>query len=217
MNESEKRALKDGDDAGAEATYGSDPKQERTEEVLTLNIPTTRFGTLEVASDRVVTFPDGVIGFENFKRFTLVQQAGQAAFRWLQSLDEPQVAFPLMEPGAFRPDYRLRLSESDTNTLRLDTLTKPQIYAILTIPQGNPRGMTANLLAPLVINSSTQLGKQVIVMNEEFTTRHEVVRELERAAAKKSGSPDPHPPTVTPGSAVARNRPNRPEKTGRYS
>ena len=199
------------------ASQESDPEQNRNDEVLKVNIPTTRFGTLEVASDRVVTFPDGVIGFENYKRYTLVQQSGQAAFSWLQSLDEPKVAFPLMEPGSFRPDYRLRLSESDTNTLRLDTQTKPQIFAILTIPAGNPRGMTANLLAPLVINSATQIGKQIIVMNEEFTTRHEVVRELEQAAAKRSGAPDPYPKAQSNGASTQNGRPTRPEKSGRYS
>ena len=217
MNESEKSAVDCVAAVENAASQGSNPKQHRNDEVLKVNIPTTRFGTLEVASDRVVTFPDGVIGFENYKRYTLVQQSGQAAFSWLQSLDEPKVAFPLMEPGSFRPDYRLRLSESDTNTLRLDTQTKPQIFAILTIPAGNPRGMTANLLAPLVINSATQIGKQIIVMNEEFTTRHEVVRELEQAAAKRAGAPDPYPKAQSHGASIQNGSLTRLEKSGRYS
>ena len=187
------------------------------EEAVTLNIPTSRFGTLQVASDRIVTFPDGMIGFEKYKQYTLVQQDGQANFSWLQSIDEPSVAFPLMEPVFFRPDYRLRHSESDTSALKLEFEVKPQVFAIMSIPKGNPKGMTANLLAPIVINDSSRLGKQVIVMNEEFTTRHEVVRELERAAARRAGIAEPTVPASATGKEMPQNRLDRSGKPNNRS
>ena len=195
----------------------SGAKPDVKEEVVTLNIPTSRFGMLQIASDRIVTFPDGMIGFEKYKQYTIVRRDGQANFSWLQSVDEPSVAFPLMEPIVFRPDYRLRLSESDSSALKLEVEVKPQVFAIMSIPKGNPKGMTANLLAPIVINDSSRLGKQVIVMNEEFTTRHEVSRELERAAARKAGLPEPVLPSVSEGNDSKQNRPNRPGKPYRAS
>ncbi len=144
----------------------------------TERVPTTRFGTLEVERDLVITFPEGMIGFEKMRRFAVLHSDLQSAFRWLQSLDEPSLAFPVLSPGIFRSGYSPTIPDSDARFLGLDHSTPALVFVVVTIPHGNPREMTANLLGPLVINPLTRRGKQVIVQDEGYTTRHRVMDEL---------------------------------------
>lgn len=148
-----------------------------------LRVATTRFGTLEVEADLILTLPDGLIGFKDSRRYVIVRQDEDSEFRWLQSLDAPSMALPIVEPGEFRPDYAPILSDADARALELTEETPKLVFVIVTVPPHDPRAMTANLLAPLVINGLTRQGKQVIVQNEEYTTRHAIMEELRRAAA----------------------------------
>ncbi len=144
---------------------------------------TTRFGTIEIDEELVITLAEGVIGFEACRQFIVIHSDDETAFRWLQSLDEPAVAFPVVEPCDFRPDYAPTISDSDAALLGLNAATPTLVFAIVTIPKNNPRGLTANLLGPLIINALTRQGKQVIVQDDEFTTRHLIVDELKRTAS----------------------------------
>src|SRR5689334_803712 len=82
-------------------------------ERVAMRVHTTRFGLIEVDEELVITFTEGLIGFENCTRYLVVSQGDNTAFRWLQSLDSPPVAFPVVEPGALRPDYAPTISDSD--------------------------------------------------------------------------------------------------------
>ena len=144
---------------------------------------TTRFGTIDIDEELVIILAEGVIGFEACRRFIVIHNEDETAFRWLQSLEEPAIAFPVVEPCDFRPDYAPTISDSDAALLGLNATTPTLVFAIVTIPKNNPREMTANLLGPLVINVLTRQGKQVIVQDEEFTTRHLIVNELKRMAS----------------------------------
>jgi flagellar assembly factor FliW len=144
---------------------------------------TTRFGTIEIDEELVITLSEGVIGFEACRQFIVIHSDDETAFRWLQSLDEPAIAFPVVEPCDFRPDYAPTISDSDASLLGLNATTPALVLSIVTIPKNNPRDMTANLLGPLVINALTRQGKQVIIQDEEFTTRHLIVDELKRKAS----------------------------------
>ncbi|HZO90471.1 MAG TPA: flagellar assembly protein FliW [Chthonomonadaceae bacterium] len=154
----------------------------------TRRVPTTRFGALEVEEDLIIRLPEGLIGFEACRQFVVVRSEERNAFRWLQSLDEPAVAFPVVEPGEFRPDYAPVIADSDAEFLELTAETPKLIFAIVTVPSHNPRAMTANLLGPLVINGLTRRGKQVIVQSEGYTTRHVIMEELLRAASLQAGA-----------------------------
>ncbi len=149
----------------------------------TQRILTTRFGTIEIDEELVITLAEGIIGFEACRQFMVIQGNDGAGFRWLQSLDEPASAFPVVEPCDFRPDYAPTINDADASLLGLRADTPTLVFAIVTIPKHNPRGMTANLMGPLVINALTRQGKQTIVQDEEFTTRHLIVDELKRTAS----------------------------------
>lgn len=147
---------------------------------LRTQVLTGRFGTLEVDPDLVLTFPDGLIGFERCRRYIVVRQDDRGVFRWLQSLEEPGVAFPIIEAGEFFSCYTPTISDGDAHLLELTSEVPTLLFAVVTVPRSNPHEMTANLLAPLVINGLTRCGKQVIIQNEGYTTRHRVMDELTR-------------------------------------
>lgn len=148
----------------------------------TIHVETTRFGAIDVEKDLLIELPGGLIGFEDCTRFVVIHQDENSPFRWLQSLDDGAVAFPIMDPWQFRPDYAPSISDADAAELGL-TPEKPKlVFAIVTVPLNNPRGMTANLLSPVVINPLTRQGKQVIVLDECYTTRHNILEEMLRAA-----------------------------------
>ena len=151
-------------------------------EIVTRHFETARFGVIDVDADLVVTFSEGLIGFENCREYVVVRHDDNSPFRWLQSLDLPGVAFPIVEPNSFRPDYAPTISDSDARTLNLKRDTPTLLFVTVSVPGHDPRALTANLLAPLVINGEARQGKQVIVQDDGFTTRHEVVKELERTA-----------------------------------
>lgn len=147
----------------------------------TIAVPTTRFGTLEVEEDIIIYLSEGIIGFEKWKRYVVVHHDDTTSFRWLQALDHPGVAFPILEPREFRPDYAPTISNSDAQALQVTADTPVLMFAIITVPPGQPDGMTANLLGPIIINGFTHQGRQVIVQDEGYHTRHRVVDELRRA------------------------------------
>ena len=142
---------------------------------------TSRFGDLCVDEELVINMPNGLIGFEQCRRFIVVTANESSSFRWFQSLDDGSIAFPIIEPRHFKPDYVPTISDTDARLLGLTPETPKLVFAVVTVPKRDPRGMTANLLAPLVINAATKMGRQVIVTDEQYTTRHSIVDEMERA------------------------------------
>jgi flagellar assembly factor FliW len=157
-------------------------------EIVTRRFATSRFGVIDVDLDLVVVFPDGLIGFESCRDYVVVRHDDKSDFRWLQSLDEATVAFPVVEPFAFRPDYAPTISDADARILNLKQETPTLLFVVVSVPGLDPKAMTANLLAPLVINGETRCGKQVIVQDEGYTTRHEVLKELQRTAKLPASS-----------------------------
>lgn len=147
-----------------------------------MQIDTTRFGALPIDESRVITFPEGLPGFEGCRRFTLVphpaSEGGAASpFEWLQSVDDGALAFLAMDPHLAFPQYAPRLPVGELQNLCLDSGDdeKARLLALLTVPQGDPQGVTANLMAPLVVNRQARLGKQIVVSGEEYSLRHRLL------------------------------------------
>ena len=100
-----------------------------------MKINTTRFGELEVEKKDIISFKEGLLGFEHLKRFFIVDPGDQTLILWLQSIDNPATAFPIIEPKIFNPDYIVKLLPAELNSLKLENLNDTSIYTILTIPQ----------------------------------------------------------------------------------
>lgn len=148
----------------------------------THRVLSSRFGPLEVEEERTIHLPNGLIGFEQCRRFTVVTPDPENPIKWLQSLDDGAVAFPIIEPWRFLPDYAPVLSRVDAEELGVTEETPRLVFVVVTIPRGAPRLMTANLLGPLIIDPESRVGRQVIVLNEEYTTRHRILADRAVAA-----------------------------------
>jgi flagellar assembly factor FliW len=160
-----------------------------------MKLNTSRFGALEVQAADIIHIPDGLLGFEALKNFFIVDPADETLILWLQSTENADVAFPILEPKVFKGDYKVRLSANELRALKMESLKGKDIlvYCVLTIPDDITK-MTANMKAPLVINAAEQLGRQVVLQENEYNVRASIYRELltlimsmnAHTAAKKS-------------------------------
>lgn len=130
-----------------------------------MKIESPRFGSLEVDADKLIEFPAGLPGFEDCRKFTLLEVDGGAspAVGVLQSVDRPEVAFSVAEPDQFGLHYEFALSEDEESLLRL---SKPDDVAVLLILRRNDGAeppVKANLMAPLVINTAGRIGLQKVI------------------------------------------------------
>lgn len=138
---------------------------------------TGRFGQLTVGDDECIIIPQGLLGFPDFKSFCLIDPGDETLILWLQSLEHPEIAFPLLEPKIFKPDYSARLSAAELRELKLENINQSAVFSVLTIPE-DISNMTANLKAPLVINLKHQIAKQVVLQENEYSIKHEMFRDL---------------------------------------
>lgn len=141
-------------------------------------IHSTRFGRMEVDEEAVITFAEGLFGFENYRRFVVLCPDEKSPFRWLQSMEEPSLAFVVIEPRYFMPDYAPTISDADAEAIGLSADTPYLTFVVVTIPQGKPEQMTANLMGPILVNAETRMARQVIVEDECYTTKHSILEEL---------------------------------------
>lgn len=144
-----------------------------------MKIQTSRFGTMDVAEKDIIHMAEGLLGFEDLNKYFIVDPSDDTMILWLQSVERPEIAFPILEPKVFRPDYHVRLSANELRTLRLDSVSKGEtlVYSILTIPE-DPRNMTANLKAPIVINVRESIGRQVVLQENEYSIKCAMYKEL---------------------------------------
>jgi flagellar assembly factor FliW len=140
-----------------------------------LDIETTRFGTLHFTEDQVIDLPSGILGFPEDTRYLLFNHQEGSPFWWLQSLDNGALAFVLIDPFLFKPDYELEMNSEDTAVLQLEegegALREVQPMAIVNISREEPRVITANLLGPVVINFKKRVAKQVVLDHQDYSHR----------------------------------------------
>ena len=141
----------------------------------------TKIGELEIDEEKVVRFEKGIPGFENLRDFIVVEKEESYPILWLVSLDSPNVAIPVIDPWLIRVDYTVDIDEETVKELEIEGMEDLRILAVLVIPVGNPKDMTINFMAPIVINKRTGKGKQIIMENSGYGIRHKVVDEIERS------------------------------------
>lgn len=138
-----------------------------------MKINTARYGEIEIDPARIISVNDGIIGFPNYRRYIFLPFLEGSPFELFQALDQPDLAFVVMNPFVFKADYQFDLGDQDIADLQVAGKEEIQIRVIVTIPH-DPREMTANLQAPLIINEPRLLAKQIILHDSEYTTKHKV-------------------------------------------
>lgn len=133
-------------------------------------IQTTRFGDVDVTEEHLIEFRDGMIGFPHLKQYVLVESSSMPLLLWLQSTENPAVAFPLMEPWFFKRDYGPTPTDAERACLKLDTGDRTKIFVVITIPPDMMR-MTVNLKAPVFVNLDKGRAVQVILSDKAYEVR----------------------------------------------
>ncbi len=147
-----------------------------------MKIKTTRFGELEVDKKDILTFKDGLLGYDNLKKYFVVDPGDQTLILWLQSIDDEKTAFPIIEPKIFDPDYTVKLLPAEFQSLNLESLSNASIYTILTIPKVVTE-MSANLKAPIIINNKSKKARQIVLQDSKLQIKAPVYKGLKRNIA----------------------------------
>lgn len=150
-----------------------------------MKINTSRFGEIEINEGDIISLPEGLIGFPELKQFILLDHDNDSPFKWLQSISEPAMAFIVISPLSFRPDYMVEVTEEEVAVLKLTNSNEAVISVIVTIPM-DPKKMSANLKAPLVFNLSNRLGKQVVLKESQYQTKHYIMEEMKKFSQRET-------------------------------
>lgn len=131
---------------------------------------------MEIPAESVVTVLGGIIGFPDLTRYVLIQRPHDVPFYWLQCLDDPTLALVLVNPVLFKADYSPSLPPGISHELGSEG-GGVTLFAIVTIPQGRPQDMTANLLGPIAMNPATRKARQLVLDDRLYTHRHPIIPE----------------------------------------
>jgi flagellar assembly factor FliW len=138
-----------------------------------MEILSSRFGKLAVEDDRIMTFPNGLLGFPDYTRFALIQTNAENYFFWLQSVDDANLAFVVTDPAIFFKDYEVPIREETQAELQL---ADPSLAQVFVICNKADDWLTGNLLGPLVVNAANKLAQQVVLTDKKWTTRQPLLR-----------------------------------------
>lgn len=129
-----------------------------------MQITTTRFGRISIESDDVIEFPAGLFGLEDCRQWILLADAGSDCVGWMQSTTRPEIAFAVVSPRRFLPDYQVRIASHELAPLGLERLSDAKVLVIV---GKNADGMTINLKAPLIISLPAKLGRQIVTNGDQ--------------------------------------------------
>lgn len=142
-----------------------------------MKFSTVRFGEIEIEETGILALPSGIMGFPDCRRVAILENNPGSPFRWMQSLDDPALAFVVIDPLDLVPDYPMeKLKDILADERKMDRPANIAAAAITTVPPA-PSPITVNLSAPVVFDSDTRKGAQIIVHDPRFKTRHLLVRE----------------------------------------
>jgi flagellar assembly factor FliW len=125
---------------------------------------TSKFGSLEIDSQRIILFPDGIVGFESHRHWVLLSEDNDDSIGWLQSLSDSELAFLVVTPQRFVEGYEMKLHRSQLLTVPWSREDRSLTLAIVSDHDGT---LTANLKAPILLNVDRCLGRQVIVADDQ--------------------------------------------------
>ena len=143
-----------------------------------MKVETKAFGPMEVDEKQKVTIPSGLLGFEDYTEYVLLDSENPM-FLWLQSVDEKEIAFVLINPFLFRNDYEANISNEDLAEIGITSSDNALVFVIVTIPQDDSP-MTANLQGPLIINKENKTGMQAILSDAKWKTTHDIMAEFNK-------------------------------------
>lgn len=144
-----------------------------------MKIETQLFGSLEVNEEQVYTLPEGLLGFPGLQKFGVFALPEYPPFLGMQSMEDPNVSFVIVDPRVFVADYKPLLTDSDLEKIKLSSLKEALIYALVVL-NSKPENITANLLGPVILNPVKKIGGQFVLANEtdNYSLKHRLYSQV---------------------------------------
>ena len=137
-------------------------------------LKTKHFGEIEINEESIITFDDGLLGFENIKQYTIIlNPEKEIPFHWLQSVDDPNLAFVIANPFQFKQDYTFDIPDKVVDQLDIKEKEDVAVFSIAVVPEDLEK-MTINLKGPIILNTNRQKGKQIVLDSEDFTHKYHI-------------------------------------------
>jgi flagellar assembly factor FliW len=140
-----------------------------------LQIEHPKLGMISYTEDDLIFFPQGLLGFEKKKRYILVEREDYDPFVWLLNIDHVGLSFLIVNPRLFLPEYRPNISKRELNELQIDNPQSLHMYVIVTLDQDIFKS-TGNLSGPILLNLSKRIGKQLVLLDDKYSTKHPIFK-----------------------------------------
>ena len=140
-----------------------------------VKLSTSNFGNLSIEKENIITFEQGLLGFEELKQFAIIAVEECLPFEWLVSLEDPMVAFPILNPTLSFSDYKPSLSKDDLVLLDIKKEKDVEMFCIVTLGK-KPEDVTLNLKGPILINMKNKMGKQVVLIEDYYSLSQQLIR-----------------------------------------
>jgi flagellar assembly factor FliW len=153
---------------------------------MTHQLSTKRFGIIRFNDEDIITVVDGMLGFPAYEKYIILQHKKGSQYRWLQSIDNPALAFLVIEPGWVIESYNPEIEDWVAEELKLSSETAILVFCVVSIPKGCPESTTLNLAGPVVINPDTRTGRQVVLSEASWPTRYAFLEGIKAIGDKLS-------------------------------
>ena len=141
---------------------------------------TSSFGVVEIEEDKIIRFSHGIPGFPDAKRYIILDHPNgpDVPFKCLHAVDDADLSFVITDPVLFNCDYNPEIDEQDLKELDITSPENRGMFVIVTIPQGEPEMMTANLQGPILINLATREAKQILLISDDYPIRYPLFQNI---------------------------------------
>lgn len=140
-------------------------------------IETDKFGQIEIDDNLIFDFVEPVIGYDNLTKYVLIEHSENSSFKWLQSIEDKNLAFPVTSPAFFDIDYQFEIPTDKAEKISLNSVESLISLNIVSIPSNNPRKATINLLAPIIINATNKQGMQIILSSSNYPVKYPLFKD----------------------------------------
>lgn len=141
-----------------------------------MKISTLNLGEITIDKANIINFENGPLAFEEYKEFAIIDVEEESfPFKFLQAVEKESVGFIIVDPFSFKKDYNFNLEDEVLEELEIEEVSDVLVFTILVIPK-EVENITANLMAPIIINHRTKKGKQIILENTDYSTKYNIFK-----------------------------------------
>lgn len=138
-------------------------------------ITTNQFGEINLDDEELVCITNGVLGYEQYKNYVILEREESRPFKWMIAVDNPSLIFVVIDPLLFFPNYAPNISKTDLKNLNITEPENSKIYSIVTLAEV-PEEITVNLSGPICVNTQTFIAKQIALTGDTYSTQHNLFK-----------------------------------------